>query len=148
MWKRTLTTAGLAILACGLLSGVRAGEDGSGRPFKGQAAGEVTGVSPAGALVVEATGQATHLGDYTRTEFVFLGPGGTIAGTVVFTAADGDQLEASFTGGFISGDTAVGTYTFTGGTGRFTDADGTASFTATTPDFVHLSVSFEGSISY
>jgi hypothetical protein len=150
MRNRTLAMVGLglALLACGPSTHVRAGEGGGGRPFKGLAAGEVTGITPAGAVVIESTGHATHLGDYTRTESVVFGPDGAISGTVVFTAANGDQLQASFAGGFISATTAVGTYTFTGGTGRFTDADGTASFTATTPDGVHVGVSFEGSISY
>ena len=43
---------------------------------------------------------------------------------------------------------AVGTYTFAGGSGRFSDATGSAAFTASTPDFVHVSVTFDGTIDY
>jgi hypothetical protein len=118
------------------------------RPFKGVATGTVTGVDPSGAVVIAATGNATHLGDFTRTEYVFFGPDGTISGTVVFTAANGDQLWADFSGGFTSQTTLSGTYTFTGGTGRFSDATGTANFDATTLDGIHVAVSFDGSISY
>ena len=139
---------GLALLAFGLPSPLQADEGGSNRPFRGLAAGAVTGVAPSGAVVIESTGNATHLGAFTRTEYVFFGPGGAISGTVAFTAADGDELWADFSGGFISPTTAGGTYTFAGGTGRFSDATGTAGFQATTPDGVHVAVSFAGSISY
>ena len=98
--------------------------------------------------MVETAGNATHLGSFTRTEFLFSGPGGAISGSVVFTAANGDELWADFTGSFTSPTTAEGTYTFTGGTGRFGGATGTADFEAITPDGVHVVASFEGSISY
>jgi ELWxxDGT repeat protein len=126
----------------------QADEAGSNLPFKGVATGTVTGIAPSGAIIIESTGNATHLGDFTRTEYVFFGPGGTISGTEVFTAANGDQLSVDFSGAFTSPTTAEGTYTFTGGTGRFSDATGTATFAATTLDAIHVTVSFEGSISY
>ena len=151
MWQRTslaMAGFGLALLALGLACPLQADEGGSNLPFKGVAEGTVTGIAPSGAVVVESTGTATYLGDFTRTEYVFFGPDGEISGTVVFTAANGDQLEADFSGGFTSPTTAEGTYTFTGGTGRFSDATGTASFQAITPDGVHVAVSFKGSISY
>src|SRR5436853_3364641 len=149
MCKRTsLAVAGfaLALVAVGLPSRLHADVGGSGRPFEGVAEGMVTGVAPSGAVVIQSTGHATHLGNFTRTEYVFFGPGGAISGTVVFTAANGDELAAAFSGAFISPTTAKGTYTFTGGTGRFTDATGTANFTATTPDGIHVAVPCEGSI--
>jgi hypothetical protein len=148
MWQRTsVATVGfvLALLAIGQPS-LRADTDGSDRPFEGLAEGTVTGVSPEGALLVESTGTATHLGTFTRTEEVFV-DGFTISGTIVFTAANGDQLWADFTGGFTSPTTAEGTYTFVGGTGRFSDATGTASFEATV-EGGQVAVSFDGSISY
>lgn len=49
---------------------------------------------------------------------------------------------------FISAGEAVGGYPFTGGTGRFENAIGNADFYATTPNFVNVSVTFEGDISY
>src|SRR5262245_43828932 len=90
----------------------------------------------------------SHLGNFTRHEDVTFGPAGTIAGTIVFVAADGDELYVDFTGQFVSPNDAVASYTFNGGTGRFSNATGTAQATASTPDFVHVSVSFEGTIDY
>jgi hypothetical protein len=151
MWKRTsLTVTGfvLALVAFGLLSRLQADDGGSDRPINGLAEGAVTGIDPSGAVVIEYTGTATHLGDFTRTEYLFFGPGGAIFGTMVCTAANGDELWLEFSGGFTSPTTAEGTYTFKGGTGRFRNATGTASFEATTPDGIHVAVSFTGSISY
>jgi hypothetical protein len=139
---------GLVLLVIGLPAHLHADQGGSDRPFDGQSAGVVTGIAPSGAIEVESTGNATHLGDFTKTESVLFGPGGTFSGTVVFTAANGDQLWADFSGSITSPTTLEGTYTFLGGTGRFSDATGTASFEASTPDGLHLAVSFEGSISY
>jgi hypothetical protein len=151
MWQRTsLAMAGFALtlLAFGLPSYIRANEGGGDRPFKGSAVGSITGVTPKGAFVIESAGRATHLGNFTRTEYVFFGPAGAISGCLVFTAANGDELTADFSGGFISDHVATGTYTFTGRTGRFKDATGTAEFTATTPDLINVAISFDGSISY
>jgi hypothetical protein len=100
---------------------------------------------------VESAGTASHLGKFTRTEHVFI-DGFDISGTIVFTAANGDQLRATFEGGFTSPTTAEGTYAFVGGTGRFEHATGTADFAATTavtPDGVtHVAVTFDGELSY
>jgi hypothetical protein len=151
MWKRTSLAVAALILtlpAFSLPPHVHADGGGSNRPFKGLAAGAVTGIAPSGAIVIEYTGNATHLGNFTRTEYLFLGPGGTVSGTMVLTAANGDELLVDFSGGFTSPTTVEGTYTFTGGTGRFRDATGTADFEAITPDGVHVVASFEGSISY
>src|SRR5262245_2689936 len=151
MWKQNSLAAaglGLALLAFALPTLLHADAGGSDRAFKGLAAGMITGIAPSGALVIETIGSATHLGDFTRTENTFVGRSGEISGKLVFTADNGNQLWADFSGGFTSPTTAEGTYTFTGGTGRFSDARGTACFHATTPDGVHVAVSFEGSISY
>jgi hypothetical protein len=154
MGKRSpVATLGLvlALVAFCLPSQLHAGPGGTTRPFKGDAEGEVTGVSSSGALIVESTGTATHLGKFTRTEYVFV-DGFEISGMVVFTAANGDQLWADFMGEFTSPSTAEGTYSFIGGTGRFVDAAGTASFeatVATTRDGItHLAITFDGTIDY
>jgi len=154
MGKRTLVaTLGLvlAFVEFCLPSQLHADPGGTNRPFRGDANGEVTGISSSGALIVESTGTATHLGKFTRTESVFV-DGFEIAGMVVFTAANGDQLWADFTGAFTSPTTAEGTYTFIGGTGRFAAAAGTARFgaiTTTTPDGItHLAITFDGTIDY
>jgi hypothetical protein len=153
MGKRTsVATLGL-VLALALLAfgQLYAGPGGASRPFKGDAEGAVTGVSPDGALIVDSSGTATHLGKFTRTEYIFI-DGFDVSGTIVFTAANDDQLWATFVGGFTSPTTVEGTYTFVGGTGQFAGATGTADFgatTETTPDGVtHAAITFDGKISY
>src|SRR4051794_28406188 len=97
------------------------------RPFKGHASGAIQAFPDPGAGtpgVIRYTGQATHLGRFTRTEYFALDGLGGISGTMVFAAANGDQLSVDFDGQFIPPTTAVGTYEFTGGTGRFRDAAG------------------------
>ena len=120
-------------------------------PFKGSADGAIVGVAPdPGGLVftVQAEGNATHLGRFTREETVLFNPAtGSLTGDIVFTAADGDQLFVSVDGGFISPTEATGTYTITGGTGRFVNATGSAGFVLLTPDGAHFSVEFEGTLS-
>ncbi len=122
-------------------------------PFRGHADVVITGMVPVPPtsvqLTADATGEATHLGRYTRTETVVLKlANGTFAGTVTFTAANGDLLCAAAAGGFISPTTAIGTYTFTGGTGRFRDASGEAAFEAVTFDLIHIAITFEGTIEF
>lgn len=123
-------------------------------PFRGRADVVITGVEdvpPATRkLTASATGQATHLGRFTRTESLTINlAAGTFTGNLVFTAANGDLLKADFTGNFTSlaGDAAVGTYVFTGGTGRFQNASGQAAFQVTA-DGAGFDVTFNGSIQY
>ncbi len=120
-------------------------------PFKGLANAVVTGAVPVAdgvQLTADATGLATHLGLFTRAEEVVVHADGSVAGTVTFVAANGDELYADAAGGFISATTAIGTYTFTGGTGRFAAASGSADWTAVTADSIHIAVTFEGTIDY
>ena len=126
----------------------RAEASAGSRPIKGTGEGVVTGIVTPVNLLIDYVGNASHLGNFTRREDVTFGPFGTIAGTIVFVAANGDELNVDFTGQFISPNDAVATYTFNGGTGRFSAATGTAQAVASTPDFVHVSVSFEGTIDY
>lgn len=123
-----------------------------GVPFKGRAAGAITSVSPdpdGVVMTVSAEGDATLLGRFTREEVLLLNPStGTFTGSIVFTAANGDQLVASVAGGFVSPTTAAGTYTFSGGTGRFKNATGGAEFVASTPDGTHLTVEFSGVVDW
>ena len=122
-------------------------------PFKGRAALTVTGAVPIGdnlQLSAAATGVATHLGLFTRTETVLVDPFGVfVDGTITFTAANGDELYADVTGGFTAADlsTAAGAYTFTGGTGRFEDASGSALFFAVASE-TGYDVTFDGEIQY
>ena len=120
-------------------------------PFQGRAEGAATSVSPDPAgvvLTVLTEGNATSLGRFSRDETVLFNPlTGSLTGVIVFTAANGDQLFGTVEGGFVSPTTATGTYLFTGGTGRFVNATGSADFVVTTPDGIHLSVEFKGTIS-
>jgi hypothetical protein len=120
-------------------------------PFQGRAEGATTSVSPdpgGVVLTVLAEGTATGLGRFSREETVLFNPlTGSLTGSVVFTAANGDQLLGTLNGGFVSSTTATGTYTFTGGTGRFANATGGAEFVVSTPDGTHLSVEFKGTLS-
>jgi len=120
-------------------------------PFKGRGEGTVTNAvpDPGGVvLTVLVNGNSTSLGRFSREETVLFDPNtGSLTGLVVFTAANGDELFATVEGGFISASTATGTYTFTGGTGRFANATGSAEFVVSSPDGIHVSVKFKGTLS-
>jgi len=100
------------------------------------------------------SGEATHLGRYTEIGSVEFSP--TASPTVlridacsIYTAANGDQLYAVFTGqldGLTGAITATGTYV--GGTGRFVDADGSATLSGQLLPGGTISVSVEGTIDY
>jgi len=120
------------------------------RPFKGHASGVIQAFPDpiAGTPgVVQYTGQATHLGRFTRTEYFNFDGFGGIFGTMFFTAANGDRLDLNFDGQFTP-PTAEGTYEITGGTGRFRDAAGTADFRAVLGPEGRVEVDFAGSIRY
>lgn len=143
-----------ALLAFGVLWGiawpsvVRADAGAQERPFQGTAEGTVTEIVTPTNWIIDYVGNATHLGRFTRREWITFNDDGTFQGSMTFVAADGDELDLVFSGFFVSPNDAVGTYTFTGGDGRFEDAAGTADFYAYTPDFLNVSVVFKGSISY
>ena len=122
------------------------------RPFRGHAAEMIIDVTPKPeGLQVTATGegQATHLGRFTRLGVVVIHADGSVAGTVVFTAANGDQLFMDVIGLPSTTASIGGTYTFTGGTGRFGNASGGADFVGViAPDGTHITVAFEGTIQY
>jgi len=147
----SLALAVLAIL--GLAGPVPAGEH---VPFKGRLEGVETHTPLAPPFVmvdVEATGNATQLGQFTLDDASIVDlatrPG---IGTYAFTAANGDTLTADVTGQatLIPGTAIVyieETATITGGTGRFAGATGTF----TVERFFHIAAgttagSFEGTI--
>src|SRR5438067_2516642 len=78
--------------ALGFPGPIRAGDGPVARPFKGSAQGYITDQIPPNGLLLEMSGQATHLGQFTREEHAFLGSDGSVVGTIVFTAANGDEL--------------------------------------------------------
>jgi len=141
----------VAIVALVILGATFPALAGDEVPFKGLANVVITGVEPVGDdlhLTVDGTGQATHLGQFTRHEEVVLHADGTVEGSIVFFAANDDRLFVSVAGGFTSANTTAGTYTITGGTGRFTDATGSASWAGVTSDGSHFAITFEGTIGY
>ena len=149
---KRLLVCSLALTAIVGLALPALGDDA--RPLKGHADEVITSAQQVGdELLVTATGQgqATHLGQFTRLANVVISlVDGSAKGTVVFTAANGDDLfveiDAVPTG---SPTTVAGTYTFTGGTGRFNGASGTAEFAgAFASDGIHISVAFEGTLQY
>jgi len=119
-------------------------------PLKGSGAAQVTSVTPGptGVMITaDGSGEATHLGRFSRTEQILLNPAtGALSGTVTFFAADGSELYCDFTGGFTGPATAAGTYTITGGTGRFQDSSGEAEFHILQGDPVNFTFQFEGLI--
>ncbi len=105
-------------------------------------------------VLVEGTGNATHLGRFTvEIAHVVNTATRTLTGSYEFTAANGDTLTADFTGQFSPTEnprvlSIVETATITGGTGRFADATG--SFTVErlfNLDTFTTTGSFEGTIS-
>lgn len=143
-WAGLLALMGVA----GLI--LRASADDS-LPFKGRAFEVVTSATPTpDGLLVTAVGggEATYLGRFTREATVLIRADGTLDGTVTFTAANGDQLFADIDGAPTPPPTLAGTYTFTGGTGRFEGASGSASFEGFTTDFIHVALTFEGTIEF
>ena len=150
--KTGLLTKYLVLLAALMVAfgpqGVQASDS---VPFKGSAEGAIVSASPDPAgllLTVFAEGRATLVGHFIREELVILDPvAGTISGTVVTTAANGDQLFGTVTGQFTSPTTVAGTNTFTGGTGRFENATGQTTFSLVTADGIHFTVEFGGRLS-
>jgi hypothetical protein len=102
-------------------------------PFKGRLEGDVTRTPldpPFVAVLVEATGNATHLGRFTLEIPHVVDTGTRMAvGSYQFTAANGDTLYAEFTGHATPTEIPGVLYieeeaTITGGTGRFAGATG------------------------
>jgi hypothetical protein len=113
-----------------LASPVAAGEQ---VPFKGRLEGAVTMTPltpPFVSVLVNATGNATQLGQFTlEIPHVVNRATSTAVGTYHFAAANGDTLTADFTGQATPTATPgvlhiVETATITGGTGRFAGATG------------------------
>jgi hypothetical protein len=99
-------------------------------------------------------GTATHLGRYDEAGTIQLSPTADPAvfnatATSTYTAANGDQLHAVFTGQ-LNGVTGVitATVTYVGGTGRFASASGTATLSGQVLPDGSLEVAVKGTIDY
>jgi hypothetical protein len=131
--KRHSFAAHLALAALAVLGFARSAAAGDQVPFKGSLDGVVTH-TPIDAqhdqVDVEATGNATHLGEFTLDiPHIANHSNGTAIGSYEFTAANGDSVFADFTGQATPTSTPgvlyiVETATITGGTGRFAGASG------------------------
>jgi hypothetical protein len=128
-------------------------------PFKGTYTTSVQILSSPPALLhrISGTGNATHLGasEFVATATVYLTPPPPflIVGTVIFTAANGDQLFASYTGTSMpvagAPNNVLLTYTVTGGTGRFENATGSFTGVPVVPvGALTGTITLEGNISY
>lgn len=139
-----------AFVAAGAIGASGSGADAAegGRAFRGTAVGAITGGTPPTFLIVDYTGHASQLGQFTRHEEVNISDAGAISGTIHFVAAQG-TLDVAVTGQVtaLDGSTVAGSYLITAGTGRYTGATGTATFTGEIDGGV-VSVAFEGSIDY
>jgi len=99
-------------------------------------------------------GLAAHLGLYSEAGSVSFSPTSNPAvlhvdGSVVYTAANGDELHAVITGelnGLTGAITA--TVSYVGGTGRFADASGSASLAGQLRPNGTISVTVRGTIDY
>jgi hypothetical protein len=116
----------------------------SGLPFTGGAKGSVVfdfsnprGCAAGFTTVTDAKGTATHLGLAALHSEHCVTPTGGMEGTMVFTAANGDAVHATYSGGSTAPG-AIGepihvtaTVVIAGGTGRFAKASGQAELTGT-----------------
>lgn len=99
-------------------------------------------------------GRATHLGNYTETGIVAFSPTANpavlhVEGTLIYTAANGDELHATVSGE-LNGQTGVVTaeITYDGGTGRFECATGSADLLGQLLAGGAIEVAVSGTIDY
>jgi hypothetical protein len=141
----------------GATGGIVRSESAQQVPFKGSLAGVVS-VTPQDppfvSVVVNATGNATQLGQFTLAVPHTVNRSTRNAiGSYQFTAADGDTLAADFTGKATPTATPGVLYieetaTITGGTGRFAGATGSFTVERLFDTVAGTTVgSFEGTIS-
>jgi hypothetical protein len=138
------------LLALALFACITQGTAAKELPMKGSGSGIITSLTPGPngvEITAVGTGDATYLGKFTREENILLDPNnGTVTGTIVFTAADGSELNCDLAGAFTGANTLAGTYTFTGGTGRFENASGVAYFSIVQSDPANFTFAFAGTI--
>ena len=126
-------------------------EGGSDLPFKG----DLRATEAVNGQMHHLTGEgnSTHLGQFTYDAHITVDPiTHNGVGTVVWTAANGDQIFASTAGHVLSVAFPIvsfeETQSITGGTGRFVDASGTIIVERTLDVTTHATTgSFDGEIS-
>ncbi len=143
----------LALTVLASLGHAGGASDQNSLPFELVGSGQsVPGQS--GMVTFTGTGVATHLGQLDIAGVVqrlsvtpqFI----TFQGNVVFTAANGDQLNAVIEDGVRDRATGIATsiYRFTGGTGRFQNASGSTNGRSENPPGGSFMLVLEGTISY
>src|SRR3954453_18464106 len=99
---RTLRLLAFSLAVASLAAPVATAAD---RPFKGHSSGTIQSFpDPVAGTpgVIQYTGPAPHPGRFPRTEYFFFDGAGGIFGTIVSTAANGDQVYLKFDGQFVS----------------------------------------------
>jgi hypothetical protein len=124
----TTPTSSLSQSGGGVGVAVTEAKGGSELPFKGDL--QATEAVEGNLHHLMGTGNATHLGRFTFTADITVDDAtGKGVGTVIWTAANGDQIFAHTTGEVVLLDfpniTIRETQIITGGTGRFSGASGT-----------------------
>ena len=100
------------------------------------------------------SGEATHLGRYREAGTVSFTPTGApavlhVEGSIVYTAANGDQLHANVSGELNAVTGAVtANVSYVGGTGRFATATGSSSLSGQLGAGGAISVTVSGRIDY
>ena len=136
--RRGATAALATLTMLAIASPVGAGDAAVERPLKGSCdtvfapAGPPLGSPPVQTLNITLTCRLTHLGltgGAAVQQVTFGTPPFAIATTIVYVAANGDELYATFAGEGIPGPDGstvafAGTTTYEGGTGRFANATG------------------------
>jgi len=131
--KRHSFAVSLALAVLAVLMLARPAAAGEQVPLRGNLQGNVTITPltpPNVSVLVEGTGNATQLGQFTVSiPHLVNRSNGTAVGSYEFTAANGDTLTADFTGHATPTDMPGVLYieevaTITGGTGRFAGATG------------------------
>ena len=121
----------LVVLSTTSISAANAKAGVQERPFKATGKGSAAALSgpPILEIVVTGSGHSTHMGkvDIWQHHFVNVITMTFYDGTFVWTAANGDTIDGSYSGSLIptsAGFEIHGSFTIDGGTGRFAGASG------------------------
>jgi hypothetical protein len=151
-----ITSRGIALVIAVMLMLFSATSMGAAdRPLKLTGTSVVAGDPFVGATF-HTSGTGTHLGRFTGEGFVTFTPTGDPdfpifgEGEITFVAANGDELDAEFSGFIDAAGSATIDFVITGGTGRFSDAEGSFEAEAQTisADPPTFSFTANGRISY
>jgi hypothetical protein len=140
--RKTVLVLGALALSVGMTaSPAWSAEGGTERPVKASFSFTLSGVT--------GQGSGSTIGAHTGRSDLQLQATSATTGTVVVTAANGDQIFQTFS----NNSATSGVVTYTGGTGRYEDVTGEAQttfvVTATSdPNVVQVTGSLVGSISY